>query len=54
MVLAELIQKAEYTGKRFSTAWIPLKLDGKDVEIDFEPYGSNQDGWVINLRITKK
>ena len=54
MTLAELIMKAEQVSRMFNTSWIPLKLNGKDVEIDFDPYGSNQDGWVINLKIVKK
>ena len=54
MTLAELITKAELCGRRFSTAYIPLKFDGQDVEISLEPIHSYPDGWIINLKIEKK
>ena len=53
MTLAELIIEANKVQRNFSTAWIPLKLDGHDVEIKFEPKGSYDEGYVINMRIRK-
>ena len=53
MTLAELITEANKMQRKFTTAWIPLKLDGHDVEIEFEPKGSYDDGYVINMRIRK-
>ena len=53
MTLSQLIYSARETGNLFSSCDIPLKLDGKDVEILFVPAGSNQDGWVINVTINK-
>ena len=54
MTLAELIKHAISVGNQFSTSWIPLKLDGEDVDITFTPEGSNDTEWVINLKIEKK
>jgi len=51
MTLAELMQKADACQMKFSTAYIPLKLEGRDVEISFVPEGSNEKGWVINILI---
>lgn len=51
MTLAELITEATKVQREFTTAWIPLKLDGHDVEIGFEPKGSYDEGYVINMRI---
>ena len=51
MTLAELMQKADECQMQFSTAWIPLKLEGRDVTISFHPEGSNDTGWVINILI---
>ena len=53
MTLAELITEANKVQRSFTTAWIPLKLDGHDVEIGFEPKGSYDKGYVINMRIRK-
>lgn len=53
MTLAELIIEANQVQRKFTTAWIPLKLDGHDVEIGFEPKGSYDEGYVINMRIRK-
>ena len=53
MTLAELIIEATKVQRKFTTAWIPLKLDGHDVEIGFEPKGSYDEGYVINMRIRK-
>lgn len=53
MTLAELIIEAKKVERNFTSAWIPLKLDGHDVEIGFEPKGSYDEGYVINLRIRK-
>lgn len=53
MTLTELIMKAEQVGRRFNSSWIPLKLNGKDVEIDLEPNHNDSD-WVVNIRIVKK
>lgn len=53
MTLAELIIEAKKAGRNFTTAWIPLKLDGHDVEIGFDPKGSYDEGYVINIRIRK-
>ena len=54
MTLAELIIKAKECNNMFSTAWVPLKLDGQDVDISFEPEGSNYTGWVVNIKVEKK
>ena len=54
MTLAELIQDAQRVGDLFTSAWIPLKLDGQDADISFEPEGNNENGWVVNLKIEKK
>jgi len=51
MTLAELIQKADLCQRQFNTAHIPLKFEGRDVDISFDPAGSNDTGWVINIRI---
>ena len=51
MTLAELIQKADECQRQFNTAHIPLKFEGHDVNISFNPAGSNETGWVINIRI---
>lgn len=53
MTLAELIIEANKVQRNFTTAWIPLKLDGHDVKIEFEPKGSYDEGYVINMRIRK-
>ena len=54
MTLAELMEAARRVGYPFTTAWIPLKLDGKDVEITFKPEQSEDSNWIINLKIEKK
>lgn len=55
MTLEELIQDAQRVGNLFTSAWIPLKLKGKDVKIKFEPIPTDSTiGWVINLKIEKK
>ena len=51
MTLAELIQKADEAQRSFTTAWIPLKYEGHDVDIDFDIAGDNEHGFVINMRI---
>ena len=51
MTLAELIQNADLCQMQFNTAHIPLKLEGRDVNITFVPEGSNDTGWVINILI---
>lgn len=53
MTLAELITEAKKVQRIFTSAWIPLKLDGHDVKIEFEPKGSYDEGYVINIRIRK-
>ena len=54
MTLADLMYKARQCGDNFNTAWIPLKLNGQDVDISFEPEGSNDTGWIINIKVEKK
>ena len=49
MTLAELIHKANLTQSQLSTASIPLKLEGKDVDIDFDIAGDSEHGYVINM-----
>ena len=54
MTLAELIQRAGDINKQVSTAWIPLKLDGQNVNITFKLDVDKTWNYVINLKIEKK
>lgn len=49
MTLAELIYKADCIQAQLSTAGIPLKMDGKDVDVDFDIAGDSEHGYVINM-----
>lgn len=52
MTLAELIIKATGVGNRFNTAWIPLKYNGKDIDINFTSEESNESPrYIINMTI---
>lgn len=51
MTLTELIIKAIKAAEPFTSSGLPLKLEGKDVEIDFKAEGNNEDGYVINMII---
>jgi len=52
MTLLQLIHKAKEVGNMFNTWDIPVKLNGKDItDMTFEPVGSNDEGWVINMEI---
>lgn len=50
MTLTELINRATALGRRFNTTDIPLKYEGKDVDIDFED-DFNAEGWIIDVKI---
>ena len=50
MTLTELINRATALGRRFNTSDIPLKYEGKDVDIDFED-DFNAEGWIIDVKI---
>lgn len=55
MTLAQLINEAMHCGRKFSSSWIPLKLDGQEVEISFTPKRTKDSiGWEINLNIEKR
>ena len=51
MTLAELIKKASIIQAQLTTASIPLKLDGEEVEIDFDIAGDYEKGYVVNMII---
>lgn len=51
MTLAKLIAKATKMAKRFTSAEIPLKLNGIDVDIEFEDIEDKDNGYVINVSI---
>lgn len=51
MTLAELITRAQAVNNQISTAWIPLKTDGKEVDIDLSLV-EDKDGYAVNVRIT--
>lgn len=54
MTLAELISKAKEVDNMFSSSNIPLKLNGKDVDIRFDPIGSNDTEYVINVKMEQE
>lgn len=54
MTLAELIEKARTVGDGFNSWQIPLKYEGRNIDITFDTVGSNDEGWVINLMIEQK
>ena len=54
MTLLELIQNAKEVGNMFNTWDIPLKYNNEDMEIMFDPAGSNDEGWIINMEIKKQ
>ena len=49
MTLTDLIQRARYIAGFLSTSDIPLKREGKDVDIDFDIAGDYEHGYVINM-----
>ena len=51
MTLAELIKKASIIQAQLTTASIPLKYEGHDVDIDFDIAGNYEKGYVINVII---
>ena len=51
MTLAELIAKAQAVNSQISTAWIPLKSDGRDIDIDLSLI-EDKEGYAVNVRIT--
>lgn len=51
MTLADLIKKATLVNVAFSTAEIPLKYKGRDVDVDFIPVGSTEKGYEINMEV---
>lgn len=51
MTLAELIQKADSLQAKLTSASIPLKLDGKEVEIDFELLCDDYADYSVKMTI---
>lgn len=52
MTLQQLIHNARATANMFNTWDIPVKFNGKDIiDITFEPVGSNDEGYIINMEI---
>ena len=51
MTLAELIRKSQAVNSQLSTSWIPLKYEGRDVNIDFDIAGDYEHGYLINMII---
>ena len=52
MTLADLIHKTDFVQIQFTSASIPLKYEGKDIEIDLIPKRNKETGdWIINVKI---
>lgn len=49
MTLGDLIYKADHTQAQLTSAYIPLKLEGRDVDIDFDIAGDSEHGYIINM-----
>lgn len=54
MTLAALMYEAKNLSMQFSSAAIPIKYEGEDVEIMLVPAEDEKEGYIINLYIEKK
>ena len=50
MTLTELINKATELGRRFTTSDIPLKYEGKDVDIDLN-ISEDKECYMVNVEL---
>ena len=53
MTLAELIAKAQAVNSQISTAWIPIKYEGQNINVRFDLAGNSDRGYVVNMIIEK-
>ena len=51
MTLRGLIEKVLEVQDRYISSCIPIKYEGKDVDIDLVPAGNFKDGYEVNLII---
>ena len=51
MTLKGLIDRAVSTGRRFTSAEIPVKLNGKDIDVEFDVIGDGDLGYEVNMVI---
>lgn len=54
MTLADLVRRAEATGRMMGSMDIKVKLDGYPVEIYFEPVGQSELTYAARAIVNKK